>query len=158
VGVRTEKDFEELLGLLNRNKVKYCIVGAYAVAFYSKPRYTKDIDIFIEPSRQNARRIIKALVDFGFGSLNLQEKDFCGRGKIIQLGYEPIRIDILTSLEAVDFKRAWRNRKRGNYGSQRVNFIGIDDLICTKKKAGRLIDKIDLSNLKKVIPRRKVHS
>lgn len=74
--MRIEKDYEELLRLFNKNKVKYCIVGAYAVAFYSKPRYTKDIDIVVQPEEENARRVLKALEEFGFGSLRLKEKDF----------------------------------------------------------------------------------
>lgn len=74
--MKTQKDYEELLELLNKHKVKYCIVGSYAVAFYSRPRYTKDIDILIEPTPENAGKILKALNEFGFGSLKLSEKDF----------------------------------------------------------------------------------
>ena len=81
--MKTEKDFEELLKLFNKNKVKYCIVGAYAVAFYAEPRYTKDMDIFVEPDKDNARRIIKSLEEFGFKSLTLKEKDFIRKRKNI---------------------------------------------------------------------------
>ncbi len=94
--MRVEKDFEELLGLFRKNKVKYCIVGAYALALYAKPRYTKDMDILTEPSIENAHRIIKSLAEFGFKKTGLKEGDFSQEGKIIQLGYEPVRVDIVT--------------------------------------------------------------
>jgi len=95
--MKVEKDYEELLKLFNKHRVKYCIIGAYAVAFYAKPRYTKDMDILVEPSIKNGQKIVNALNEFGFKSLNLSEKDFSLRGKIIQLGYEPVRVDIITS-------------------------------------------------------------
>jgi hypothetical protein len=108
--MRIEKDYEDLLRLLNCHKVKYCIVGAYAVAFHKKPRYTKDIDVLVEPSIENAKRIIKVLIEFGFESLGLKEEDFTKTGNIIQLGYEPIRVDIMTSITGVDFNEVWANK------------------------------------------------
>lgn len=145
--MKTEKDFEELLRLFNKNKVKYCIVGAYAVAFYAEPRYTKDMDIFVEPNKDNARRIIKSLAEFGFKSLTLEEKDLIQKGKIIQLGYEPVRIDLITSIEGCDFKEVWKNRTIGSYGKQKVLFIGLNELIKNKKKSGRKQDSVDISIL-----------
>ena len=145
--MKTEKDFEELLKLFNKNKVKYCIVGAYAVAFYAEPRYTKDLDIFIEPDKENAHRIIKALTEFGFKSLTLKEKDLIRKGKIIQLGYEPVRIDLLTSIEGCDFKEVWKKRTVGTYGRQKALFIGFRELIKNKKKSGRKQDSVDISIL-----------
>ena len=146
---KTEKDYEELLGLFNRHKVKYCIVGAYAVAFHSIPRYTKDIDLFVEASPENAKRILKALRDFGFSTLRLKERDFSKPGQIIQLGYEPVRVDILTSIDGRIFSQVWGNRKRGIYGKQKVHFIGKGDLIKNKKASNRGQDKVDLEKLKK---------
>lgn len=145
--MKVEKDYEELLELFNRHKVKYCIVGAYAVAFYAKPRYTKDMDILVEPSIENGGKIVKALVDFGFGSLDLTKKDFCQKGKIIQLGYEPVRVDIITSLQGCDFKEVWKNKTLGTYGKQKVFFMGLDNLIKNKKVSGRKQDGIDLDIL-----------
>lgn len=145
--MKVEKDYEELLELFNKHKVKYCIVGAYAVAFYAKPRYTKDIDILVEPSVENAEKIVKALVAFGFGSLGLVKKDFCQKGKIVQLGYEPVRADIMTSLEGCSFKEVWRSKTLGIYGNQRVFFIGLDKLIKNKKASKRKQDSIDLDIL-----------
>jgi hypothetical protein len=143
-----EKDYEELLKLLNKNKVKYCIVGAYAVAFYRKPRYTNDIDILVEPDIKNGEKIIKALNQFGFTNLQLSAKDFSRKGKIIQLGYEPVRIDILTSIEACSFNEIWKNKKRGIYGDVKIYFIGLRELIKNKKKVNRKQDQIDIHILK----------
>jgi len=145
--MKVEKDYEELLRLFNKNNVKYCIVGAYAVAFYAVPRYSKDMDILIEPDVKNAKRIIKSLNEFGFKCLELTEKDFSQEGKIIQLGYEPVRVDIVTSIEGCDFKEVWKNKTCGRYGAQKVFFIGVDELIKNKKVSGRKQDEIDLDVL-----------
>lgn len=147
--MRVEKDFEELLGLLNKNKVKYCIVGAFAVGFYGYPRYTKDIDIFVEPSLKNGQRIVKALNAFGFGSLNLKAEDFSEKGAIIQLGYEPVRADLITSIKGCNFNEAWKNRTIGQYGNQKVFFIGLQELVKNKKTVNRLQDRSDLKLLMK---------
>ncbi len=147
--MRLEKDVEELLELLNENKVKYCVVGAFAVAFYGIPRFTKDMDILVEPSPPNSRKILKTLDDFGFGSLGLTEKDFSNLGTVIQIGYEPIRIDILTSVDGCDFQEIWKNKKTGEYGKQRVHYIGIEELIKNKRISGRLQDKVDVKRLLK---------
>ena len=101
--MKTEKDYEEFLELLNKRKVKYCAIGAFALAFHVRPRYTKDMDILIDPATDNARRLLIALDEFGFGSLNLAVKDFSTPGNIIQLGYEPVRIDIISSIKGLEF-------------------------------------------------------
>ena len=145
--MRAEKDYEELLKLFNKNKVRYCIVGAYAVAYYVKPRYTKDIDILVEPTVKNARRIIKSLNEFGFKELGLTQEDFSQKNKIIQLGYEPVRIDILTSIGGCNFKEVWKDKKSFQFGKQKVFFIGLDELIKNKKASERKQDKADLEIL-----------
>ena len=145
--MKVEKDYEELLKLFNKNEVKYCIIGAYAVAFYATPRYTKDMDILVETNVENARKIIASLNEFGFKSLKLTEKDFSQKDKIIQLGYEPLRIDIITSIEGCSFKEAWKNKTRGTYGKQKVFFIGINEVIKNKRASKRSQDKIDLETL-----------
>jgi len=144
---KIEKDYEELLRLFNKHRVKYCIVGAFAVAFYAVPRYTKDMDIFVEPSEENAQNILKALNEFGFETLKLSVEDFNRKGKIIQLGYEPVRIDIITSIEGCTFDKVWKNRKIGRYGEERVCFIGLDELIRNKQSLKRKQDKADLDIL-----------
>lgn len=148
--MRVEKDFEELLKLFNKHTVKYCIVGAFAVAYYSKPRYTKDIDILVEPSVKNAERIISALNEFGFSTITLKIEDFTQEGKIIQLGYEPVRVDILTSIPGCIFSEVWKGKKVGRYGTQRVYFIGLKELIKNKRASGRVQDKADLEILLKI--------
>ena len=145
--MKIEKDYEDILRLFNKHKVRYAIVGAFAVAFYALPRYTKDMDILVEPSEDNGRRIIKALNKFGFGSLNLKNEDFIRPGRIIQLGYEPVRVDLLTSISGVSFQKVWQHRKRAVYGRIKVSFIGKQELIKSKKAAGRKQDKLDLETL-----------
>ncbi|GAB4541070.1 MAG: hypothetical protein Fur0020_10420 [Thermodesulfovibrionia bacterium] len=146
---KTERDYEELLRLLNKHKVRYCIVGAFAVAFYAIPRYTKDMDILVEPSKKNAERIINALREFGFGSLDPYVEDFMKEGMIIQLGYEPVRIDIVTSIKGCSFKEVWDSKRKGIYGNEKVNFIGMNELIKNKMATGRRQDRFDIEILLK---------
>jgi hypothetical protein len=145
--VKTEKDYEEFLKLLNKHDVQYCIVGAFALAFHARPRYTKDIDILIKATAENAKKLLLALDEFGFESLNLTVEDFSTRGNIIQLGYEPVRIDILTSIKGLEFAHIWQNRVQGPYGKQTVNYIDRQNLINSKKLSNRAQDKADLELL-----------
>lgn len=145
--MKTEKDYEEFLELLNKHDVRYCIIGAFALAFHARPRYTKDIDVFIEATIENARRLLVALDEFGFGSLNLAVEDFTTKGNIIQLGYEPVRIDIITSIEGLDFSDIWKNRVQGPYGRHIVNYIDRENLIRAKTISNRAQDKADVELL-----------
>ncbi|MFQ5900764.1 MAG: hypothetical protein ACE5IH_04325 [Thermodesulfobacteriota bacterium] len=145
--MKVEKDFVEFLGLLNKNQVNYLIIGAYAVGFYGYPRFTKDIDILVEPLLENARKIIMTLKEFGISGPDLTEDDFSQKDNIIQLGYDPVRIDLLTSIEGFRFEDIWKNKKVGSYGSQKVFFIGFEELIESKKKAGRDVDLVDIRKL-----------
>jgi hypothetical protein len=145
--VKTEKDYEEFLALLNKHKVRYCIIGAFALAFHTRPRYTKDLDILVEASTDNAKKILKVLDEFGFGSLNLTVEDLTAGGNIIQLGYEPVRIDIMTSIKGLDFSKVWRSCLSGPYGRQTVNYIDRQNLIKSKRLSDRIQDKADLELL-----------
>lgn len=147
---KSRKNYEELLELFNRHNVRYCIIGSFALAFHARSRYTKDLDILVEPSLQNARKILAALKDFGFGEPALSVQDFTEPGQIIQLGYEPVRIDIITSVEGVDFRKIWENRSSGKFGETIAFFIGLHDFIETKKKADRPQDRADLDILEKL--------
>jgi hypothetical protein len=147
--VKVERDYEDLLKLFNKHKVKYCIIGAFAVAFYAKPRYTKDIDILVSSDIKNGERIIAALHEFGFKNIGLKAEDFSVEGQIIQLGYEPVRIDILTSIGGCSFAEIWANKKIGQYGEEKVYFIGLNQLIKNKEASKRKQDLIDLDFLKK---------
>ena len=145
--MKVEKDYEDLLELFNKNKVRYCIIGAYAVAFYVKPRYTKDMDILVEATVDNAEKILKSLEKFGFKNAGLKKEDFIEKERIIQLGFEPIRIDLITSIEGCSFKEVWENKTVGKYGEQEVYFIGLNELIKNKKKLDRKQDQADLEIL-----------
>ena len=145
--MKTEKDYEEFLELLNKHDVRYCVIGAFALAFHARPRYTKDIDILIDPTTDNAKRLLIAVDEFGFGSLNLAVKDFSTLGNIIQLGYEPVRIDIITSIKGLDFDDIWKSRIHGPYGKQTINYIDRQNLIRSKKLSNRDQDKADLKLL-----------
>jgi len=109
--MEVQKDFKEFLGYLNKNNVEYVIVGAYALAFYGVPRYTGDIDILVNPSEDNAKKLLKALKEFGFGSLGLKTDDFTTEENVIQLGYSPVRIDILTSISGLTFEEVDKGKE-----------------------------------------------
>lgn len=145
--MKFERDYEDLLRLLNRHKVRYCIVGAFAVAFHALPRYTKDLDIFISTEAANAKKIIDALEDFGFKTLSLRFEDFRYAGNIVQLGHEPVRIDIVTSIDGCSFNEVWQSRAKGTFGRQKVHYIGLDALIRNTRASARKQDKSDLEIL-----------
>lgn len=148
-------DYKEFLELLNCHKVNYVIVGAHAVTVHSRPRSTGDIDILIEAAEENAQKIITVLEKFGFGSMGLKIKDFCTPESVIQLGYEPNRIDILTSVTGVDWKEIWENKIENVFGSANipVYFIGKRQLIKNKIALGRDIDVKDVKRLEKFKPK-----
>jgi hypothetical protein len=146
--VSVSKDFEELFALLNAQGVRGIVVGGYAVTYHAKPRYTQDIDIWIEPTPENVERLLQALDEFGFGSLGLKAQDF-SQGRFVQLGHPPNRIDLLTAIKSVTFGEAWENRVEDLFGDQRVCFLGKEELIRNKKAVGRPKDREDVRMLKK---------
>ena len=147
--MKAEKHYEEFLRLLNFHKVKYLIIGAYALTYHAAPRNTGDIDFFVERNKLNAKRLVKVLDDFGFKSLSLTEKDFLKRNTVVQLGFEPNRIDIINAITGVTFKTAYKNKALGFLGKQKVYFISAKDLIRNKKALGRAKDLSDLETLLK---------
>jgi hypothetical protein len=142
-----QQDFEELLKLLEEQKVEYLIVGGYAVAFHGYPRFTKDIDIFYRRSSENIKKLQTALIKFGFPSHELPEELFQSKENVITFGIEPVRVDIISEIDGVDFDQAWGKRVRGSYGEAEVNFISRIDLIKNKKSTSRLQDKADAEKL-----------
>jgi predicted nucleotidyltransferase len=140
-------DFKEFIQSLNDNQVRYLIIGGYAVALHGYPRYTKDVDIWIEMSEDNAERLLAALDQFGFGSLDLKADDFTAPDRVIQLGYPPNRIDILTTPDGVDFATCYIERVEVNLDEINVSFIDLANLKLNKKASGRLQDLADLENL-----------
>lgn len=142
-----QKDFRDLLELFNVHNVDYMIIGAHALAFHGAPRYTGDMDILVRADEENAGRILRALQDFGFGSLQLKVADFSSPGKVVQLGFAPVRIDIVTSLTGVSWAEAAAGRVKGMYGDVAVHYIGRAEFIANKRAAGRLKDLADVEAL-----------
>ena len=136
-------DFKELLRLLNSHKVEYIIVGAYALALHGSPRFTGDLDIYVKPDIPNASHILAALGEFGFGSLELQEKDFAEPHRVIQLGMPPVRIDLLTSLTGISWEDAIEDKLEGELGGVPVLYLGKTQYIRNKKALGRQKDLAD---------------
>ncbi|MEM7373699.1 MAG: nucleotidyltransferase [Bacteroidota bacterium] len=141
------QDFREFIELLNAKGVKYLVIGGYAVAFHGHPRYTKDIDFWIWLNEQNAERMIEVLNDFGFASLGILKDDFLDKDMVIQLGYPPNRIDLLTDLDAVDFETCYSTREEVELDGLMVSFLDLENLILTKRAAGRLQDLADIEKL-----------
>lgn len=146
--MKASKDFKEFIDLLNKNNVKYLIVGGYAIGYYSRPRYTDDIDIWIECSTENAQKIITVLNQFGFASLNISVEDLIKPEQILQLGLPPQRIDILTSIDGVNFNDAWARHVKDLFDDVPVFIISLEDLIQNKKSSGRSKDSADLEWIK----------
>jgi len=147
--INLEEDFLDFIALCNKYEVRYLVIGGYAVSVHGYPRSTKDMDVCIEMSKENAEKMIRVINDFGFGSLNLTESDFLNNNFITQLGYEPLRIDILNDLDGVSFQEGWDNRKVVNISGIEINFIGYNELLKVKEKAGRPQDIADVTMLKK---------
>lgn len=145
--MEVQKDFRELLELFNAHHVEYLIVGGYALALHGSPRYTGDMDILIKADQKNAERILKSLDAFGFGSIGLQEEDLTTPEKVVQLGYPPVRIDIMTSLSGVSWEEAYNGRVSGHYGDIPIFYIGREQLILNKKTISRKKDLADLEAL-----------
>ena len=142
-----DKDFNEFVELFLEHNVRFLIVGGYALAAHGLPRATGDLDAWVWVNPENAQNIMRALNAFGFQNLSLTESDFSKEDSIIQLGYPPFRIDILTSIDGVAFDHAWVKKIVVELNGMNVPFIGRDDLITNKKAAGRPQDIADVSRL-----------
>lgn len=149
------KDFEDFLQLLNKHEVDYMIVGGYALGFHGAPRYTGDLDIWINISETNADRMLKVIVDFGFSSLAFERNDFLKQGYISQIGHPPLRIDILNSIDGVDFEDAKKNIQRIDIDGLIVPYVGLQDFIKNKEATGRLKDKSDIEEIKKAVKKKR---
>jgi predicted nucleotidyltransferase len=143
-----EGDFLDFVQICNKHYVKYLVVGGFAVSIHGYPRYTKDLDICIKMSEENAEKLLRVIDEFGFSSLGLKKNDFLKPDLITQLGIEPLRIDILNNIDGVSFDEAWENRKMVNYEMVEVPFIGYNELLKVKLKAGRPQDIADVEKLK----------
>lgn len=144
---RPPSDFSALFACFAAHRVRYLVVGGHAGAFHAKPRFTKDIDVWLETTPANARRVLAALDEFGFGQVGLREEDFTTPDMVVQLGVAPNRIDLLTAIDGVEFAEAWEGRVEGAFGDQRVSYLGRRELVRNKTASGRPQDLADLEAL-----------
>jgi len=140
-------DFRDLFAALNDAGVKYLLIGGYAVAFHSQPRFTKDLDIWVEATVENADRVFAALKTFGAPLANLTSADLTQPDLIFQIGVPPNRIDVLTSIDGVMFTEAWNAHEQTTYGDQSVPVINRTHLIQNKRASGRPQDLLDIKSL-----------
>lgn len=141
------QDFVELLQAFVAADVRFLIVGAYALAIHGRPRATGDLDVWVDPTPDNAARVVRALTEFGAPLKDISEADLSRPGIVYQLGVSPVRIDILTDLTGLTFEEAWRERVQHAFGPIEVNFIGRDALIRNKRATGRARDLGDIEGL-----------
>ncbi len=141
------QDFKEFAELLNSNRVDYLIVGGYALAAYGHPRFTGDLDFWVGTDAANAQRLLNALEQFGFGGLQLSLDDFTRPNRVVQLGYPPCRIDLLTSIDGVEFASCHSRRLEIAVDGLNLAFIGLDDFRTNKRAVGRHKDLADIDLL-----------
>ncbi len=153
--MHVSSDYEDLFKTLNAHRIRYLVVGGYAAMYYTQPRFTKDIDVWIIPELNDVESVYKALKDYGAPLKGMSPKDFTDKKMIFQIGVAPIRVDIMIDVPGVDFERAWKNRKRIRFGKTPINIMGLDELIRVKKRAGRDTDMIDVERLSRKRKRRK---
>jgi hypothetical protein len=141
------QDFVDLLRAFIAADVRFLIVGAYALAVHGRPRGTGDLDVWIDPTPDNAARVMRALEAFGAPMVDLSEADFARPGVTYQMGVAPGRIDILTELTGLTFDDAWQGRIRAAFGGLDVDVIGLDAFIRNKRATGRTKDLADIEGL-----------
>lgn len=148
------RDFRDLFSAFSAAEVRFLVVGAHAVIYYTVPRYTKDLDIWIDPSPGNAANTYRALAQFGAPLTGVAVEDLSIPGTILQIGVEPNRIDVLTEVEGLSFEDAWTRRTLSSYGDIPISLLNLDDLIRNKQAVGRLQDQVDLEWLERARKKR----
>lgn len=141
------EDFLDLLRAFADAEVRFLVVGAYALGLHGRPRATGDLDLWVEPTAENARRVMQALSAFGAPMDAIAESDFSRPGVAYQIGLPPRRIDLLTELTGLTFAEAWPGRVRAPFGTVHVDFIGLADFVRNKRETGRLKDLADIEGL-----------
>ena len=147
--VELRPDFQDFLRLLNRHAVRYLLVGGYAVMKYTEPFYTKDIDIWVEATAENAKRTWQALIDFGAPLADLTLGDLAQEHIVFQFGVAPTRVDVMTSIDAVTFGEAWEQRVETRLEDLTISIISLLHLKQNKRASNRDTDRIHLSRLEK---------
>lgn len=150
--MKLPRDWIELIELLCSHRVRFLVVGAHALAAHGSPRATGDLDLLIEPTSENARRLGTALAAFGFPGLAAQSARFSETDRMVTLGREPLRVDIMTSITGVSFSEAWRGRKRARLNKRTVGFLGRRELMKNKASAARPKDLLDIQLLAQASP------
>jgi hypothetical protein len=148
--MKVPAEWSELIGLLISHRVRFLIVGAHALAAHGRPRATQDLDLFVEPTKANAKRLGSALAKFGYEAFAVEWPKFAERNRMAVIGREPLRVDILTSISGVDFKQAWRGRVRARHGKHLVGFLGRKELLINKRASGRTKDLLDIALLEEI--------
>ena len=141
------KDFKEFLQFLNARGVDYLLIGGHAVAFHGYPRATSDMDVWVAVTEENADKLVRALIDFGFDVPTLSSSLFLRPGRVVRMGLPPNRIEIQTGIDGVDFADCFPRRIAAEIDGIRVNLISLDDLKRNKRASGRNKDLADLDNL-----------
>jgi hypothetical protein len=141
------RDFNELLLAFNAHHVEYLLVGAHALAVYGHVRATKDLDVWVRPEPENAKRVLEALQEFGAPLEDLTIDDLSTAGTVFQIGIPPLRVDVITRIDGVDFAAAWPERFQTSFGGAPVFVISRQHLITNKKAAARLQDLADVDYL-----------
>ncbi len=149
------QDFKELLQIFSDERVRYLIIGGYAVIKHAEPRYTKDLDLWVSPDAENAERVYRALIKFGAPITELKPEDFTQAGYFFTMGLAPSRIDVFFDLSKLDFEECWQRRVEAQIGETEIYFISREDLIVNKEAVGRLQDLADAEKLRLVEDERK---
>jgi hypothetical protein len=142
------KDYKEMLQILLDNKVRFLVVGAYAMGAYGYPRATGDFDIWVEASSENSEKIYRSLSQFGAPLSDITKTTFCEEGIIFQIGVAPRRIDIITKIDGVVFKKAYPDKQEVEIEDIKIPFLSKEDLIRNKESTGREKDKLDVKYLR----------
>ncbi|WP_299759967.1 hypothetical protein [uncultured Pontibacter sp.] len=149
VQMKLTQDFQNIIQLLNSAGAEYIIAGGFAVALYGYPRYTGDIDIWINPSHENAFKVLSILYQLGYDPQDVNLEDLTTENVVVQLGYPPNRIDLSTGMTGLSFESSWQNKIMMPFGGTTANFISLDDLKRNKQATARQQDLLDLENLPK---------
>lgn len=144
--------FKDLLRILAEFEVRYLIVGGYAVMRYSEPRFTKDLDVWVEASPENADRVFRALATFGAPLASVTREDFATEGNFYQMGRPPVRVDVLTSVDGLRFADCWERRTESSFDGVSAYFVSREDLIVNKRATGRMQDLADVERLESDAP------
>lgn len=142
-------DFRDLLRLFAKHEVRYLVVGGYAAMHYSQPRVTKDLDLWLEPTSENADRVLKAFAEFGMPLIDVSPEDFENDGLQYMIGRSPVLFDFLTSLPGFDFPSCWETRTSDREDDFEIHYLSRTDLIRAKEDAGRPQDLSDLDEIRR---------